>query len=190
MSAFETARDLRMPGVVLDRVYIDPSMITPRMKNAVKKMLREGYAKGGWSSKARQLAIKIAEARHLHVVEASLYGVRVPPFSTYGPAQVKEALELLDAAQVVELLDDASRFTQPEYVAHAQSRTRVRYDNYRFIITHDYSNRWVGRCANDEVMRQLAAVFINCRTPALIERAEKVCDMLDNNEHIQIHISY
>jgi hypothetical protein len=190
MSAFETARDIRMPGVVLDRVYIDPSLLTPRMKNAVKKMLREGYAKGGWSSKARQLAVKIAAARDLHVVDSNLWGFCVPPFNTYGPKQVKEALELIDAAQLIELMEDASRFTEPSYVTTQQNRTRSRYDNYKFIVTHNCDRRWIGRCSNKELTQQIADVFISCRTPALIERAEKVCDMLDNNEHIQIRISY
>ena len=68
MSSFDTARDIRLPGLVIERVYIDPSKLTTRMKNSIKAMIRVGVLKGGWNSKAKQGAQKLPDGSDVLVL--------------------------------------------------------------------------------------------------------------------------
>ena len=69
MSIYDTARQLKIPGVVV-QAHIDPTQITPRIKKMTQTMLRNGRLKGGWSSRSVQLARQLMRGHHLPV----LYG--------------------------------------------------------------------------------------------------------------------
>jgi hypothetical protein len=189
MSAFDTARDIRLPGVVIERVYIDPKLLTTRMKNAVKKMLREGRAHGSWSSKSKALAMKLAECNDVMVVGSTGWGFSAPPRHTYGDDTIAEVLALIDADEALELIDDAQHYPAP-HLHNVQKRTRDKHERNREIIRIATPHRWMGRGHSKEIMFQMIDVFTKTRSQHLIERAEKVCAMLDNNEPIEISISH
>lgn len=189
MSAFDTARDIRLPGVVIERVYVDPKLLTTRMKNAVKKMLREGHAHGGWSSTSKQLAQKIADSQGLRVVGSTGYGFTAPQRHTYGDNQIEELLRISEADEAIELMDDSQHYVGPQ-LQNVQRRTREKHERNREIIRDATPYRWIAPGANKDFMAQMIDVFTKTRSQHLIERAEKVCDMLDNNEPIDIFISH
>lgn len=189
MSAFDTARDIRLPGVVIERVYVDPKLLTTRMKNAVKKMLREGHAHGSWGSKSKALTVKLAECNDLMVVGSVGWGFNVPPRHTYGDDTVAEVLALIDADEALELIDDGNSYS-PEHVATAKDRTRKRHARHREIIQTGTPYRWMGRGHSKEIMFQMIDVFTKARSAAQIEAAEKLCDRIDAGDPIEVSISY
>lgn len=188
MSSFDTARDIRLPGVVIERVYIDPKQLTTRMKNTVKKSLREGHASGGWQSKSKQLVQKIADATGVRLVTSTGYGFIAPPRHTYGDKEIEELLRISEADEAVELMDDAQTHIS-RHLEHVQKHTRTKHERNREIIRGHTMHRWIAPGSNKDFMKQMIEVFVNSRTPQLVERAEQVCAMLDNNEPIPITLS-
>lgn len=60
MTIWDTSRKLRLPGMVVN-AYIEVDSISPRIRNAARKMLATGVLRGGYSSRACQLAMAIRE---------------------------------------------------------------------------------------------------------------------------------
>lgn len=60
MNYYQAARMLTMPGVSVNPT-IDPSVISIRTRNSAKRMLMDGYIKGGHRSQAARLAQALAE---------------------------------------------------------------------------------------------------------------------------------
>jgi hypothetical protein len=189
MSAFDTARDLRLPGVVIENVYLDTKLLTTRTKNAVKKMLRSGHAHGSWSSNSKALAMKLAEGNDVMVVGSTNWGFLIPNRPTYGDKQVKEMIELIDAAEALELLSDAQNYAD-SYLDRVQARTRQRHEHHREMVRHQTRHRFFGYSANKILMDQMVEVFTSNRSSQQIEAAEKLCDRIDAGERITIRISY
>lgn len=189
MSAFDTARDLRMPGVVIEQVYFDPNRLTTRMKNAVKQMLREGKAHGSWGSKSKQVAVKLAETCKLSLVSSTQWGWGVPDRNTYGTEQIERVLEIMDAAEALDLMHEGQHYSG-DSLKRFQDRVRERYARDRGIVRgYGTRYRWVSRGTNIELMHQMIDVFANNRSAQQREDAEKVCDMIDRGERIAITIS-
>jgi len=184
MSAFDTARELRMPGVVIERVVIDFGIVGTRMKNMVKKMLRQGYTEGGWSSQSKQLAQKLAEQYELMLVERSSRGFTVPLRSTYSAEVAEKVIELIDADEALILMDS------PDHNNNYRAYIKGRYNGARARIRGDVTpyGRWVPM-HNPELSAQCCALFELSRTPAIREAAEKVCDMLDRSERVEVTIN-
>lgn len=189
MSAFDTARDMRMPGVVLGKVYIDPKLLTTRMKNAVKKMLREGMTHGGWGSKSKQIAKKLSECYDLRIISSSEWGFTVPPRHTYDETHIAKVIELIDADEALEVMDDAQANRDARYVEQIIARTRERHEDNRNIVRGvGGGSRWMRPGFSKEIKQQIVGVFTSTRTPELIAKAQRVIDMIDNNEPIEITI--
>lgn len=184
MSSFDTARDVRLPGVVIESAYIDTSRLSTRMKNMVKHTLRIGYTEGGWNSKSRQLAKKIADARGLSMVDRSPYGFLPPPRKLYSDdvaAQVRELLDADKALYLVEMADYSESYKHTIRDRYALADAELR-------IHTGLEPRWIS-VRNPDLCAQMCSVFAAQRTPYLIEQAEKTCDMIDRGEPIAITIS-
>lgn len=186
MSAFDTARDLRLPGVVLTRAFVDPARMSTRMKNLVKKMIRQGHTEGGWNSKAKQLAQKLAECYGLVVVSRNLHGFSVPDRRLYSDEIATRVVELIDADRALYLMDMGD--CNPVYRASVEDR----YTGARAKVleqTPEYYGRWVS-IQSAQLCAQCCDLFATSRSPEVIEAAEKMCERIDNGDHIDISIRY
>jgi len=188
MSAFDTARDLRIPGVIVERVYIDPTAIGTRMKNMVKKMLRQGYTEGGWNSKSKRLALKLSECYHLQTISRSSYGLLIPERRSYSADVEKTILHFIDAAEAVELMNIKPNSHNPsrevEYI-------KQRMDYARDVIAGKggFRHRWV-TIYNDALVDQICAEFARTRSPGALEAVEDICSKLDDGKPIDITIAH
>jgi len=70
MNVYELARELKVIGTVI-QAHIDPTRIPVRTKRSAQRMIRSGIMKGGWSSKAKQLALKLVEGTSAPVLRNS-----------------------------------------------------------------------------------------------------------------------
>lgn len=188
MSAFDTARDVRLPGIVIRDVFIDPKQLSPRMKNMVKTMLRSGALKGGWNSKSKQLATKIVERTNVMTVDVGLRGLHAPARHTYSDAIVKEVCALIDVDEALELMDDNQLYGHAINIETMNKRTRDRHARIRETVRTNHPHRWCWMFSQ-ELTQQVADLFLSARTREQIEAAEKLCDMLDNNTPIPITLS-
>lgn len=96
MSIYDTARQLKIAGVVV-QAHIDPTQITPRIKNMTQAMLRKGKLKGGWSSKSMQLARQLMRDSQVPILNGWDSLFRCQPLSPSDLAQFDEWFEA-DAA--------------------------------------------------------------------------------------------
>lgn len=183
MSAFDTARELRMPGIVIERAYLDPRQLSTRMKNAIKKMLRRGYTEGGWGSKSKQVAQKLAESHGLMLVGRNGRGFSVPNRSTYTDEAAAKVLALIDADEALYYMTTDSNENHRNYM-------KARYNGAREIVRANHAGygRWVSM-DSAELSAQCCEIFASMRTPQMIEKIEAMCDRIDAGEPIDIVVT-
>lgn len=184
MTILDTAREISLPGIVIGQVHIDPSKLSTRMKSMVKKMLRQGYTEGGWASKSKQLAEKVAQGSGIRLVGRSTRGFTAPHRGTYSPEIAEKVVALLDADEALCLMDNpdgTERYRDYSKRGYEGSRLRIRKDVTPF-------GRWVSM-HNPELAAQCCELFASTRTPAMLEAVEKMCDRIDNNELIETTIN-
>lgn len=92
MTIYETARQLKLPGVVA-QAHIDPTQVSPRVKKMVQTMIRNGKLKGGWSSKSMQLANVLLEGKNLPMLHPWNSMFRCRKLTTEDLAQMDEWFE-------------------------------------------------------------------------------------------------
>ena len=189
MSAFDTARDLRMPGVVIDRVYIDPKLLSTRMRTAIKTMLRAGHAPGSWSSKSKSLAVKLAERFDLLLIRSHSHGGWcVPGRHRYSDSTAKRVEQVIDASETVGLIA-ARQQHSGDYLELYLKRIRELHAEARRLVHSGHPTyRWATMTSVGFV-EQAAQIFAEGRSAAEREAVEKVCDMLDNGTHIEIKVA-
>ena len=191
MSAFDTARDLRIPGVVISQVHIDTGQLSVRMKNMVKDMLRKGIVSGGWSSKARQVAEKLAEGRGIRLVVAREHGFFAPHRALYDPDVAERVCELISADEMLELANDQNLAHTRDYTNKIMHRTRERHDASRATVrnhTPATHSRWC-HMYSSELSQEVAKVFAENRSDQELAAAEELCGCIDRSELIAVPIT-
>lgn len=188
MSSFDTARDIRLPGLVIERVYIDPSKLTTRMKNSIKAMIRGGVLKGGWNSKAKQLAQKLTDGSDVMVLSTNGRGFYAPSRRSYNAAVAEEVCTLIDADEALELMADSQTYGNHHHIEVIMERTRNRHKDAKIVVNTTAPHRWC-YMHSTELVEEIAKLFATTRSAKQIEAAEKLCDMLDNNTPMPITLS-
>ena len=192
MSAFDTARDLRLPGLVIGQAHIDPSHLGVRMKKMVMTMIRKGVYEGGWSSKSRQLAHKLVEGTDIRMVAAHSRGFYAPKRHTYSDEVAEQVCKLIDADEAIELMSDAQGRAPKGYQESIMERAREKHREARDVIWGNVSgvhSRWCW-VYSSEISKQITEIFASTRQPAEMEAAERLCDKLNNNELIPVQLTF
>jgi hypothetical protein len=117
---FQTARVLTLPGVKTT-MTLDPRSIPPRLRKMAARMIEDGVAVGGWSSKSAKIAQIVAEnfGISLGCVRPSNHYTDVPK----DDAVRAEVVRIMEVDLVQYLLQDHGRYFDP---------TRVK-DNHRTV---------------------------------------------------------
>lgn len=102
MSVYDTARQLKIPGVVV-QAHIDPTLVSPRIKKMAQTMLRKGMLKGGWNSKSALLARHLLEDTGLPVLARWNSFYRAPKFNAETLAYFDELFEADIALQKMDM---------------------------------------------------------------------------------------
>lgn len=94
MNVYDLARELNVIGVVI-QAHIDPTRIPIRTKRSAQRMIRSGIMKGGWSSKAKQLALKLLEGVSVPVLRNTWrhYEFAIEPLPPEAIARLDEMFE-------------------------------------------------------------------------------------------------
>ena len=164
-------------------VWVVSNGLSTRMKNMIKKMLRQGYTDGNWGSKSKQVAQKLAESHGLMLVERATRGFSVPDRKTYTDEAAAKVLALIDA-------DEALYYMATSSNEHHRNYMKARYNGAREIVRANHAGygRWVSM-DSAELSAQCCEVFASMRTPQMIEKAEAMCDRIDAGEPIDIVVT-
>lgn len=155
-------------------IVLDPTQITVRVKNSIKKQLRSGFITTGYRSHAAKIAEAITQKFELPVMRVWWRGTQV-----HNPSMETRQflLGLLEADWAAELLERpylaSNKYYRERYdetVAHLRGSTAS------FHITF-----------NDRHYAEQARNYLSqCMTAAAREKIEKALDVLDGTELIHI----
>jgi hypothetical protein len=155
-------------------IVLDPTQITVRVKNSVKKQLRSGFITTGWRSHAGKIAEAITQKFELPVSRVWWRGLQVN-----NPCKDTRQflLGLVEADWAAEILERPYLSNNKYYRERfAEQTSNLRGANASFHLTfHD-------RAYADEAREYLGRTL----SAAQREQIEKAIDVLDNTDPIHI----
>lgn len=174
MSVYDTARKLRMAGVVV-HAHIDPNMMTPRINKSIETMLRTGIYKG-WSSKAAQVARHLTFG--LPCVYADRYSVNVRNHVHFESFDTPQIRELVEAERVIQLASSSH-----------EHYTRTVNDYYESTMAGlSDANQHYFRIRVPELQQQFMQLLSARRTESYVKRAHALADRFASGETFPIVI--
>lgn len=170
---WEIARAAKTTGMRVT-LELDPTQITTRIKNAIKRQLRQGRVTGGWRSQSRAIAEHLATKFKLPVVRDSWRGMRVP----YANSEQRSALAELVRADFAAKMLEQQHYSNSYYKDRQRNELETLADPERrdFFLSFYYVQ-------NADAARKVMAESMTEHEKFLIEQALK---HLDGTETIHI----
>jgi len=156
-------------------VMLDPTKITVRVKNNIKKQLRQGHIVGGWRGNATKIAEALVNTLKLPVTRCWWRGVNLNNASL---EVRKRILELYEADWAAWVLENPFMAHNAYYVkrnAEIKSALIQRKPVSLDVVFHDTAFR-------DQAVEYLAT----CMTAEQREQIERAIDLLDGTDPIHI----
>lgn len=171
---YDVARITSTMGV-RTTVELDPTKVTVRVKNSIKKQLREGFISGGYRSQAAKIAEALTASLKLPVARTWWRGVVISNV----PQEVrKEVWAMYEADWAAELLE-RPHIGRNKYYLHQYEETKK-----------NLLNGWLGKfnvTFQDPAFATKAREFLaKSMTAADREIIEKAIDRLDGTEIIHL----
>jgi hypothetical protein len=165
-----------MPGFQME-AWINPTLISPRVKKAAQRMIRSGILNGGYRSASRMLAEQLLKDSSVGITtSANKWGVSMYNVSLTQDTKA-DIIELLEAARMIE-------------IAKA-SESNHRYINERYKLAMTVCRRNNSNhlsCHVIPIAQQIATIAAASRTQDQIDAANKLADQLDDVAPIQANI--
>lgn len=156
-------------------VMLDPTKITVRVKNNIKKQLRQGHIVGGWRGNATKIAEALVSTFKLPVARCWWRGVKLNNASLEVRTHILEIYEADQAAWVLE----RESVGQNKYYMKRYQDTKERLSQSGFVS--------LDVVFQDRVFRDQAVEYLaTCLTAKQRERIERAIDLLDGTEPIHI----
>lgn len=177
MSTYDMARKIsQMPGFQVES-WINPALISPRVKKMAQKMIRSGVFTGGYRSTARMLATQLmGDAGIKDSAAATKWGVTI--FNAkLTPDTRAEILNLLEAARMVELANEPDN---TEYI-------KSRYERAMAFKPASHERATMS-CFVFPIALQIAELVAAGRPAEQIEAANTLADRLDDIAPIKANI--
>jgi len=178
MNSYDIARKIvHMPGIQME-AWINPTLISPRIKNSVQRMIRTGILTGGYRSTARMLASQLLKDACIGVTaSANKWGVTL--FNAQLTPDTKgDIIELLEAARVLELMTVPK--SNHDYVSARYKRAMA------LEIRPDQTIHM--SCYVLAISKQIAERVSAERSQLHVETANRLADQLDDVAPIQANI--
>lgn len=173
MTCTERGRATGLPGTV-STVTLYPQRLGVRMRNNIIRMIECRIIQGGWSSKSRQIAEKLAEKYGLQVALNNSYrGVRVVGLSEQAAPLIQEVVHADWTAFILE---------NPEY------RKGYYYSQYQRCISDIEScdsNFYITLHENYSI-RKVCEILAEHTTQELKDKSKQIADLLRGTEPIQL----
>ena len=156
-------------------VMLDPTKITVRVKNNIKKQLRQGHIVGGWRGNATKIAEALTNTYNLPVVRAWWRSIQLNNASL---EVRKRILELYEADWAAWLLENPFLSQNTYYIKrHSDLRKAL---TQKKLISLDVVFQ------DPQFQNQAIEYLATCLTPLQREQIERAIDMLDGTEPIHI----
>lgn len=171
---WDIARRAKTMGMKTD-VTLDPTLITPRVKNSIKKQLRAGAITMGWESQAAKLAERLVVKFELPVARYTRGGIHV---GTASRSTKSRLLEIVNADWTAMLLDS------PQYAKASYHGTR--YAKHIDSLNSSESKDFYVSFFDPAFAQQAQQVMGSLLTEDDRSRIELALAVLDSSEPIHI----
>jgi hypothetical protein len=178
MNGYDYGRKIiHMPGFKVE-AWIDPTLISPRVKKAAQKMIRLGILNGGYRSTACMLAQQLlTDAGIKSTASANKWGVTIHN-ATLTQDTKADIINLLEAGRMIEIAD------KPES-NHAYIDARYR----RAMALELRGDHAISMsCYVVPIAQQIAEIAAASRSQAHKDAANKLADQLDDVAPIKANI--
>ncbi len=172
MSSFQRGRITGMAGTETT-VKLYPQRLGVRMRNKIIRMMEARAIEGGWSSKARQIAVAMAEKYDIQCSVNNWNGVRVIGLSEAAAPSVAEIVHADWTAWMLE---------QPTY---RTGYYRDQFDEAMASIKATDSNFYI-TMHDKESIRKVIETLAEHTTQELKDKSKQVADMLRGTEPIHL----
>lgn len=156
-------------------VQLDPTLITPRIKNSIKRQLRAGAITGGYRSEAAKIAEQLVNKLDLPVTRKQWRGMHIGTITMDQKQRIAEIFRADWAAYTLE----HPGFGNSTYYKDRYSETM---HNLARAGSSDFFVGFEQREFND----QAHAVLAESLTPEQWQQIEHAVALLDRNEPIHI----
>ena len=156
-------------------VHLDPELITPRVKNSIKKQLRAGAITGGYRSEAAKIAEQIVGNFELPVSRQYYRGVQVGHITMDSKRRLREIVEADWAAMLLE----SPGYSNNSYYKdrHAQTLDDLSRERSSDLYISFFDSTFA---------KQAQAVLAESMTNDDCEKIEHAITLLDGNKPIHI----
>lgn len=173
MNSFERGRATGLPGTVTT-VTLYPQRLSVRMRNSIIRMLEARIINGGWASKSRQIAEKLAEKYGLQVALNNNYrGLRVVGLSEQAAPLIKEAVHADWTAFILENPEYRKGYYYSQY-EHCISAIERRDPNFYITLHENYS------------IRKVCEILAEHTTQELKDKSKQIADLLRRDDPIHL----
>lgn len=172
---YDVARMANTMGIKTT-VVLNPTQVTARVKNSIKRQLRNGRITGGYRSHAANIAKYLAEKYELPVLQDGWRGFSVGSINMETKAAIRGFFEADWAAELLERPGMAKQdgYYRARYEEGLENLSKPNTRNF-FLLFHD------------KTLSERASEFIGQQMDSKDrERIEKVVDLLDGTEEIHI----
>lgn len=172
---YDVARMANTMGIQTT-IVLKPEQITVRVKNSIKRQLRNGRITGGYRSHAAKIAKYLTEKYELPVLQDGWRGFSVGSINMETKAAIRGFFE---ADWAAELLERPGMAQQGSYY-------RTRYEEGLSDLGNPLAKNF-HLLFHDKTLKERASEFIGQQMDSKDrERIEKVVDLLDGTEEIHI----
>ncbi|MGI9141596.1 MAG: hypothetical protein ACR2IJ_00245 [Fluviibacter sp.] len=184
MSIYDTARQLKIPGVVV-QAHIDTTQISPRIKKMTQDMLRKGKLKGGWSSKSLQLARQLMRGHHLPVLNGWDTMFRCQQLSPNDLAQFDEWFDAdaaLEKMKMTAAQTDSRWYVDRINTNIVENKRAIRKLNPKHLV------QFYLRIDSPDMREQINDKLLSLRLPEDIAALCSLADRLDDPTPIPMEL--
>lgn len=170
---YDVARMANTMGIQTT-IVLKPEQITVRVKNSIKRQLRNGHITGSDRSHAAKIAKYLAEKYELPVLQDGWRGFSVGSINMETKAAIREFFEADWAAELLEQPGMKDGYYRTRYEEGLSDLGNPLAKNFHLLF-------------HDKTLKEKASAFIGQQMDSKDrERIEKVVDLLDGTEEIHI----
>lgn len=156
-------------------IILDPNQVTPRVKNSIKKQLRNGAITMGWASQAAKIAERIVAKFELPVTRNHYRSIQVGHITTDTKRRLREIVEADWAAMLL----DSPGYSNNHYY-------KERYAEAIDALNRERSSDFYLHFFDSAFTKQAQAVLAESMTDDDRAKIEYAIALLDTDQPIHI----
>lgn len=154
-------------------VTLHPQRLSARLRNSIIRMLENRVVEGGWASKARQIALAVAEKHGIQCSNNHWNGMQVLGLSAEAAPRIREVVHADWTAYLLERPECRSGYYKDSYDKAMECIDAC--DQNFYMTMHDKGS-----------IRKVVEILTEHTTQEMKDKSKRVADMLRGTEPIHL----